>query len=50
MEFDDWYDLLKDLAAGCGENVNDADAWREDFAAGKSPEDSFFNEYPEHRE
>lgn len=50
MEFDTWYELLRDLAASYGESANDESAWREDYEDGKSPEDSFYNEYPEHRE
>lgn len=48
-EFELWYDMLVDLAAEHGESVADRDAWREEFEAGASTEDAFYNEYPEHR-
>ncbi|MFW8567027.1 hypothetical protein [Orrella sp. 11846] len=49
MEWDDWYMILQDLAAKHRENVSDADAWREPFDAGQSPEEAFYDEYPEHK-
>jgi hypothetical protein len=49
IAWDDWYDQLMVLAKPHGTSVADEDAWREDFEAGRSPEDSFYGEYPEHR-
>ena len=48
--FEEWYDLLQELALQHGESVADQDAWREDFEKGLSPDESFYSEYPEHKE
>lgn len=44
---DHWYLELKKLAQKQGVSVADEDAWGCDWEAGKSPEESFFEEYPE---
>ncbi len=49
ISFDEWYDQLKEMAVIFSENVSDADAWREDYDAGKTPEGSFYSEFPEHK-
>lgn len=49
-DFDTWYDHLACLADLHGENVSDRDAWREEWEAGKSSEEAFYNEYPEYEE
>jgi len=49
MEWDDWYAILADLARRHGESVADKEAWREDYDAGKGPEQAFYGEYPEHK-
>ena len=49
MDFENWYDILIDLANKHGESVADVDAWREDYDAEKSPEESFYEEFPEHK-
>ena len=46
--WDAWYSALKSLANVHGESVADKDAWRESYDAGDSPEQAFFDEYPEH--
>lgn len=43
-----WHGRLSDIAKMHGENVSDEDAWREEFEAGKSPDQAFYEEYPEH--
>lgn len=48
MSFEDWYSILRDLAARFGESVSDVSAWRESYKDGYSPEDAFYDEYPEH--
>lgn len=50
MSFEEWYSVLQAMAEMAGESVADVEAWREDFEAGKGPEDAFFDEYPEHEE
>ena len=50
LEFEEWYDILRDLAGGHGESVADRSAWREPYDQGQSVEDAFFDEYPEHRD
>jgi len=45
--FEEWYDKLKELASTNGRNVSDEAAWREDYDAGSTPEDCFYEEYPE---
>lgn len=49
LEWDDWFSFLKEVARRHGENVYDVDAWMPEWEAGKSPEDAFYDEYPEHR-
>ncbi len=50
MQWDEWYRQLQSLADLHGENVADADAWREPYDDGQTPEAAFFDEYPEHEE
>jgi hypothetical protein len=42
-----WYLELQKLASKHRVSVADEDAWTEDWEAGKTPEASFFGEYPE---
>lgn len=44
-----WYECLEELASKCGESVVDKDAWKEEFDAGKTYEEAFYEEYPEHK-
>ena len=44
-----WYNDLNILARKHGESVADKDAWREEYDLGKTPEDAFYEEYPEHK-
>lgn len=44
-----WYEELKSIARNHEESVADQDAWREEFDLGKTPEEAFFEEFPEHR-
>jgi len=48
--FTEWYALLSDIASSHGESVSDVDAWREDYDIGLLPEESFYSEYPEHKQ
>lgn len=48
-EWEAWYEMLEHIADDHGESVADADAWFEEFEQGKSPEDAFYGEYPEHK-
>jgi len=49
MTFDEWYMTLVDLSHKHGQSVGDVDAWREDYDAWKTPENSFYGEFPEHK-
>lgn len=48
-KFGFYWDRLLELARQHGEHVADKQAWKEDFDEGKSAEDAFYGEYPEHR-
>jgi hypothetical protein len=48
MNFDEWYAILRDIANGHGESVGFRDDWTEAHAKGKSAEEAFYDEYPEH--
>lgn len=48
-DFETWYDHLIYLAEINGVSVSDEDAWREEWEAGKSFEEAFYDEYPELR-
>lgn len=48
MSEQQWYECLKIIASEHGESVADRAAWVEDYHLGKSPHESFFDEYPEH--
>lgn len=47
ITFDEWYESLKILADINDVSVADEEAWKEDWDAGKSPEESFYDEYPD---
>lgn len=47
-EGEHWYFELQKLAAQHGRSVADQDAWMCDFEDNKTPEESFYGEYPEH--
>lgn len=49
-DFEEWFDIVKDYGRTHGEHVADEDAWREPYDRGLSPEDAFFEEFPERRE
>lgn len=48
--FRDWFTALQALAKEHGERVLDEDAWGQDYHEGKTVEESFFGEYPEHEQ
>ncbi len=43
--FEEWHDLLSDYAEMRGGSAADADAWREDYDAGKTPVDAYCDEW-----
>ena len=43
-----WFDRLQEIAKPFRERVLDMDAWQPEWEAGKSAEDAFFAEFPEH--
>jgi hypothetical protein len=49
IAWDDWYDQLRDLAGKHNTSVADKSAWYECFESDMSPEDAFYDEYPELR-
>ena len=44
-----WYIELEAFAEMHGESVADYDAWIIEYHAGKTPEEAFFDEWPEHK-
>ncbi len=46
MTFEEWYGILNGLASTHNKNVVDIDACREDYDTGKTPEDSFYGQFP----
>jgi hypothetical protein len=49
-DFDVYWEQLQKLARKHGEFVADVDAWKENFDAGQSAEQAFYEEYPEHKD
>ena len=49
MTESEWYSRLQELAHKHGESVADYDAWIEDYHNDKSPEETFYAEYPEYK-
>lgn len=49
MHFECFWEALQRLAEKHGERVLDMDAWREPFDDGKTAEQAFYDEYPEHK-
>lgn len=49
VSFSVWYSALNMLAQKHGESVADKDAWREEYELGKTTEEAFYGEYPEHK-
>lgn len=49
-DFAVWYEELEELARTHGESVSDMDAWWESFDDGESVTESFYTEYPEHKD
>ena len=45
LDFETWYDILKDAAKSIGQSVADVEAWREEFEAGKWPEQAIKDEF-----
>ena len=45
MSFPDWHDLLMQVAADHGGSAADAEAWREDYDAGKTPLEAWADEW-----
>lgn len=45
--FADWYFDLKKLASKYGISVADRDAWFEVYEIGQTPQEAFYEEYPE---
>ncbi|WP_199052400.1 MULTISPECIES: hypothetical protein [Aquitalea] len=45
--FHDWYEALKSYARKKGGSAADVDAWREDYEAGKSVEQAWFDAWGE---
>lgn len=46
---EDWLDGLRELAEQHGECVDDVTAWAEEFHAGKTYQEAFYEEFPEHK-
>lgn len=42
--FEEWHDLLMQVAADHGGSAADADAWRDDYEAGKTPLEAWVDE------
>lgn len=47
VTFDEWHDQLMDYAELRGGSAADADAWRGDYDAGKSPVEAYYDEWGE---
>jgi len=43
-DFEEWYDLLTDVAAEDGGSVADMEAWREPYDHGLTPEEAWQDE------
>ena len=44
----EWYDELEELAEGNGESVAHVEAWIECFHSGKTPQEAFYEEFPQY--
>lgn len=49
-DFENWHDVLVDVASRHGISVADQDAWRSGYDEHEEPEDNFYAEYPELRQ
>jgi len=43
--FEEWHEQLSDYAEITGGSAADAEAWREDYDAGKTPIDAYWDEW-----
>lgn len=50
MEEYGWYEALTELAIKHDESVADYDAWIQCFHNKQTPEEAFYDEFPEHKE
>lgn len=47
VTFEEWHELLMDYAELRGGNADDAEAWRGDYEAGKTPVEAYCDEWGE---
>ncbi|HCN6866661.1 TPA: hypothetical protein N6099_004998, partial [Escherichia coli] len=47
VTFEEWHELLMDYAELRGGNAADAEAWRADYEAGKTPVEAYCDEWGE---
>lgn len=45
VSFEEWHELLMDYAELRGGSVADAEAWRDDYEAGKTPVEAYCDEW-----
>lgn len=48
QEEQEWYEELKELAQAYGESVAHVEAWIVGFHQGKTPEETFYEDYPQY--
>ena len=46
-EFEEWHHFLCEYASSKGGSAEDADAWRQDYDDGKTPEEAWRDEWGE---